>query len=177
MDACVAMVPKVGGDSTPLGHKPLCVLPIVHRFWASARLQQLQGWFGSWAPNSVFSAGGGRSSVEACCSTALDLEESLSGALDSCVHIFVADDESLSTRWTRVFGQKMFLVFLWPSMSHSFYCVLSGAQGEVSVHRHRPLKFVQSVSDIDICGHAHFVNHRPKHHNNNDSNNPTRESR
>ena len=34
---------------------------------------------------------GGRSSVEAWYSTALDLEESLSGALDSDVHIFVAD--------------------------------------------------------------------------------------
>ena len=42
-------------------------------------------------PESVFSAGGGRSSVEAWYSTALDLEESLSGALDSDVHIFVAD--------------------------------------------------------------------------------------
>ena len=38
-----------------------------------------------------FSAGGGRSSVEAWYSTSLDLEESLSGALDSDVHIFVAD--------------------------------------------------------------------------------------
>ena len=35
--------------------------------------------------------GGERSSVEAWYSTALDLEESLSGSLDSDVHIFVAD--------------------------------------------------------------------------------------
>ena len=55
------------------------------------RLQHLQGWFESWVPRSVFSAGGGNSSVEAWYSTALDLEESLSGALDSDVHIFVAD--------------------------------------------------------------------------------------
>ena len=39
----------------------------------------------------MFSAGGGRRSVEAWNSTALDLEESLSGALDSDVHISVAD--------------------------------------------------------------------------------------
>ena len=42
-------------------------------------------------PDSVFSAGGGRSSVESWYSTALDIEESLSGVLDSDVHIFVAD--------------------------------------------------------------------------------------
>ena len=42
-------------------------------------------------PNSVFSAGGGRSSVEAWYSTALDIEECLSGVLDSDVHFFVAD--------------------------------------------------------------------------------------
>ena len=40
---------------------------------------------------SVFSAGCGRSSVEAWYSTALDSGESLSGALDSDVHIFVAN--------------------------------------------------------------------------------------
>ena len=50
----------------------------------------LKELFGSWVPASVFSAGGGSISVEAWYSTALDLEESLSGALDSDVHIFVA---------------------------------------------------------------------------------------
>ena len=42
-------------------------------------------------PDSVFSAGGGRSSVEAWYSTALDIVESLPGVMDSDVHIFVAD--------------------------------------------------------------------------------------
>ena len=42
-------------------------------------------------PESVFSAGGGRSSVEAWYSTALDIEESLAGVFGSDVHIFVAD--------------------------------------------------------------------------------------
>ena len=37
---------------------------------------QLEGWFQSWVPDSVFSAGGGRTS-------ALDIEEVLSGATDS----------------------------------------------------------------------------------------------
>ena len=91
LDAYVSMIPKTDGDATPLGQRPLCVLPIVKRLWASARLQQLKSWLESWVPESVFSAGGGKSSVEAWYSTALDLEESLSGALDSDVRIFVAD--------------------------------------------------------------------------------------
>ena len=42
-------------------------------------------------PQSVLSAGGGRGSVEAWYSTALDIEEVLSGATDSVVHSLVAD--------------------------------------------------------------------------------------
>ena len=42
-------------------------------------------------PDSVFSAGGGRGSVEAWYATALDIEEVLTGAADSHVHLFVAD--------------------------------------------------------------------------------------
>ena len=66
-------------------------LPVAYRLWASVRLKHLQSWFESLVPRSVFSAGGGWSSVQAWYSTGLDLEESLSGALDSDVHIFVAD--------------------------------------------------------------------------------------
>ena len=39
---------------------------------------QLEEWFRSWVPNSVFSAGGGRGSVEAWYTSALDIEEVLS---------------------------------------------------------------------------------------------------
>ena len=91
LDAYIAMFPEADGDSIPLGQRPLCVLPIASWLWASVRLLHLGEWFRSWVPDSVFSTGGGRSSVEAWYSTALDLEESLSGALDSDVHIFVAD--------------------------------------------------------------------------------------
>ena len=38
--------------------------------------------------SSDIGAGGGRSSVEAWCTTALDIEECLGGAVDSDVHIF-----------------------------------------------------------------------------------------
>ena len=51
------MIPKTDGDATPLGQRPLGVLPIVYRIWASARMGHLDGWFKSWVPDSVFSAG------------------------------------------------------------------------------------------------------------------------
>ena len=62
-----------------------------YRIWAYARMVQLEDWFRSWVPDSVFSAGGGRSSVEAWYTTALDIEEVLSGIVESDVHLFVAD--------------------------------------------------------------------------------------
>ena len=90
LDAYIAMIPKVDGDATPLGQRPLSVLPVVYRIWASARMGQLDGWFLSWVPDSVFSAGCGRSSVEAWYTAALDVEEVLSGVVDSDIHLFVA---------------------------------------------------------------------------------------
>ena len=69
---------KVDGDAPPLEQRPLSVLPVVYRIWASARMVQPEGWFKSWVPDSVFSAGGCRSSVEAWYTTALDIEEVLS---------------------------------------------------------------------------------------------------
>ena len=65
LDAYIAMIPKTDGDATPLGQRPLSVLPVVYRIWASTRMGQLGDWFKSWVPDSVFSAGGGRGSVEA----------------------------------------------------------------------------------------------------------------
>ena len=52
---------------------------------------QLDDWFKSWVPDTVCSAGGGRGSVGAWFTSALDIEEVLSGASDSHVHLFVAD--------------------------------------------------------------------------------------
>ena len=91
LDAYIAMIPKTDGDATPLGQRPLSVLPIVYRIWASARTCQLDGWFKSWVSDSVFSAGSGRGSVEAWYTSSLDIEEVLAGAADSHVHLFVAD--------------------------------------------------------------------------------------
>ena len=91
LDAYIAMIPKVDGDATPLGQRPLSALPVVYRVWASARMLQLEPWFRSWVPSCVFSAGGGRSSVEAWFTTALDIEEVLSGIVQGDVHVFVAD--------------------------------------------------------------------------------------
>ena len=92
LDAYIAMIPKSDGDATPLGQRPLCVLPVVYRIWASARMMQLEPWFRSWVPGSVYSAGGGgRSSVDAWYTTALDIEECLAGGVESEVHLLVAD--------------------------------------------------------------------------------------
>ena len=74
LDAFFAMIPKADGDATSLGQRPLSVLPVVYRVWASARMVKLEDWFKSWVPDSVFSAGGGRGSVEAWFSSALDIE-------------------------------------------------------------------------------------------------------
>ena len=91
LDAYITMIPKSDGDATPLGQMPLTVLPVVYRIWASTRMGQLDDWFRSWVPDAVYSAGGGRGSVEAWYTSALDIEEVLSGASDSHVHLFVAD--------------------------------------------------------------------------------------
>ena len=91
LDAYIAMIPKSDGDATPLGQRHLSVLPVVYRVWAPARMAQLESWFKSWVPDSVFSAGGGRGSVEAWYVIVFDIEEVLAGAADSHVHLFVAD--------------------------------------------------------------------------------------
>ena len=69
----------------------LLSLSVVYRICASARMGQLGDWFQSWVPDSVFSAGGGRGSVEAWYTSSLEIEEVLAGAADSHVHLFVAD--------------------------------------------------------------------------------------
>ena len=43
LDAKIARIAKAEGDSTPLGQRPLCVLPVVYRLWASVRLAHLSG--------------------------------------------------------------------------------------------------------------------------------------
>ena len=91
LDAHIAMIPKTDGDATPLGQRSLSVLHVVYRIWASARMVQHEEWFRSWVPDSVFSAGSGRSSVDAWYTSSLDIEEVLSGAVHSHVHLFVAD--------------------------------------------------------------------------------------
>ena len=91
LDAYIAMIPKVDGDSIPLGQRPLSVLRVVYRLWASLRLGHLREWVEGWLPKSVFSFGNGLSSVEAWFSTALDIEEVLSGTGRDQLHVMVAD--------------------------------------------------------------------------------------
>ena len=91
LDVYIAVIPKSDGDSTPLGQRPLSVLPVVYRLWASLRLGHLREWVGEWFPKSVLSLGNGLSSVEAWFSAALNIEEVLSGAGDDQLHVMVAD--------------------------------------------------------------------------------------
>ena len=42
LDAYIAMIPKADGDSTPVMQRPLSVLPVVERLWASLRLGHLR---------------------------------------------------------------------------------------------------------------------------------------
>ena len=51
----------------------------------------IRSWFRSWVPDSVYSAGGGRTSVGAWYTVALDIEEVSSDAATSDIHLFVAD--------------------------------------------------------------------------------------
>ena len=57
LDAYIAMIPKADGDSTPLGQRPLSVLLVVYRLWASLRLGHLREWVEGWLPKSVYSLG------------------------------------------------------------------------------------------------------------------------
>ena len=67
------------------------MLPVVYRLWASLRLGHLREWVEGWLPKSVYSLGNGLSSVEAWFSTALDIEEVLSGTGGDQLHVMVAD--------------------------------------------------------------------------------------
>ena len=91
LDAYIAMIPKADGDSTPLGQRPLSVLPVVYRLRASLRLGHLREWVEGWLPKSVYSLGNGLSSVEAWFSTALDIEDVLSGTGGDQLRVMVAD--------------------------------------------------------------------------------------
>ena len=91
LDAYIDMIPEADGDFTPLGQRPLNVLPVVYRLWASLRLGHLREWVEELLPKSVFSLGNGLSSVEAWFSAALDIQEVLSGTGGDQLHVMVAD--------------------------------------------------------------------------------------
>ena len=87
VDAYIAMIRKADGDSTPPGQRSLSVLPVVYRLWASLRVGHLRE---EWLPTSVFSLGNGLSSVEAWFSTAMVIEEVLSGTGGDQLHVMIA---------------------------------------------------------------------------------------
>ena len=63
----------------------------MYRFWVSVRMGHLEEWFRARVSDSVYSAGGGRRSIEAWNSTAVDVEEVFSDVADGDLRIFVAD--------------------------------------------------------------------------------------
>ena len=91
LDASIAMIPKVDEDCTLFGQRPLCVLTVIYRLQASVRLEHLTGWFQSWMPDSVFSAGGARSSEEAWYPQPWKLRRSLLGRATLMCIFFAAD--------------------------------------------------------------------------------------
>ena len=46
----MVIIPKTEGNATPLGQRPLSVLPIENSLWATVRLEHLQAWCDSWLP-------------------------------------------------------------------------------------------------------------------------------
>ena len=102
LNAYIAMIPKVDGDGTPLGQtlcSPSCMSFLGYSYHAARRLDLIL------VSESVKCAGRGRSSVEAWDITALEIEESLSGAGDTHVHLFVADVvKSFDTVDREIFG-------------------------------------------------------------------------
>ena len=110
LDAYITMIPKTDGNATPLGQRPLSVLPVVYRIWASARMGHLDGWFKSWVPDSVFSAGGGRGSVEACILLLLILKKFFLVLLSPMSTFLSLMLSSPLTRWIGVFWIVFYLV-------------------------------------------------------------------
>ena len=103
MDASSTMIPKTDGDSTPLGQRPLCVLPVVYRIWASARMGQLDDWLKSWVPDSVFSAGGVVDRLRPGIPLLLILKRFFLVLLIPMFTFLLLMSSSLSTRWIGVF--------------------------------------------------------------------------
>ena len=80
-----------GRRSTPSGQRPLRVVPVVCRLWASHRLTHSKEWADGCVPQSAFCLENGVSSGEAWFCAALDVEEVLSGACNDQLHVMVAD--------------------------------------------------------------------------------------
>ncbi len=83
------LIPKVDGDSTPLGQRPLTILAYLYRLWASTRLRDLRDWMVQWVDGAVLSAGGGAGAADAWYETSLHIEEALLGGLP--LHAGIAD--------------------------------------------------------------------------------------
>ena len=73
LDAYIVMIPKEGGDATPIGQISLCSLLCTDCGLQSGCVMSRNG--SNPGSHSVISAGSGRGSVDAWCTTAMDKEE------------------------------------------------------------------------------------------------------
>ena len=91
LDAYFVMIPKEGGDGSVHWAKTIECATYRSQAMGHSPTVPYQDWFESWLPKSVFSAGRGRSSVDAWYATALDIEECPGSEEDAHFHTFVAD--------------------------------------------------------------------------------------
>ena len=100
LDAYITMIPKTDGDAAPLGQRPLSVLPVVYRIWASAR----------WVPDSVFSAGAVVDRLRPGILLLLTLKKFFLVLLIPMSTFLLLMLSSLLTRWIEVFWIESCLV-------------------------------------------------------------------
>ena len=102
MLASLALVPK-DGDLTPLGQRPVSVLPVPYRAWASLRYRQLKEWQESWSTLVFSEEFKKREAIAAAVDLARDAEDAptsgddwLAGLLDYNKYL---DSVSWEIRW------------------------------------------------------------------------------
>ena len=72
-----SLIPKPDSDDSPASLRPLSILSVVYRTWASCRLSELMRWQSTWVHDKQFGFCSNRSATEAWYELALNIEASL----------------------------------------------------------------------------------------------------
>ncbi len=56
----VAMIPKAKASNEHLGQRPITIMPLIYRMWASVRGRQCSSWMSSIAEREMNGRGGGK---------------------------------------------------------------------------------------------------------------------